>query len=81
MIAEVFAQSLPELKTHLSGEATISCPEDAGFNSMRWSDFPKPNPGVIINVKNEDDIAALYVFSIRFESHISHVKRKESDVS
>lgn len=81
MIAEVLAHSLPELKTQLSGEATISYPEDVGFNSMRWSDFRKPNPGVIINVANEDDICSTVCFpSLPLLVYISNcVKTKNSD--
>lgn len=63
MIAPVLAHSLAESKTQLSGESTIMYPDDAGFNSMRWSDFPKPNPGAIINVGNEDDICSTVRFS------------------
>lgn len=56
--------SLPEkletLRPQLSKGASINISTEPGFEilSSRWSDLSAPQPGALVNVATEDDVAA-----------------------
>lgn len=48
-----------QLQRDLSSNATIDC----GVQEVRWSEYAAPNPGVIVTVGSEDDIATTVAFA------------------
>jgi hypothetical protein len=53
------SQKIQSLKKHLSPEATINTIAEANFVTLaaRWNDLGAPQPGALVNVATEADVA------------------------
>lgn len=49
----IAAHYIDQLKQHLSPNSTIRC----SWENMRWSEYAAPQPGAVITVGTEDDVA------------------------